>query len=172
MVGGGTTAMTGSLSKGLMAGLGAYGGAGLGSSLMNAGAAGALPAAAAETAGAVVNPLAGLDVSGVTTAGISPTAAAATPVASPSPLISNALPARGAFNPAQVTSMPGTNFAPSVNPTISGPAGFPGTTTAQPDLATTTNMEGHMYGGKPYIPFEEGFQGASQNQLFQKTWQA
>ena len=30
MVGGGTAAMTGSLGKGIMAGLGAYGGAGLG----------------------------------------------------------------------------------------------------------------------------------------------
>jgi len=43
MVGGGTALMTGSLEKGLMAGLGAYGGAGLGSSLM---ASGATPAAA------------------------------------------------------------------------------------------------------------------------------
>jgi hypothetical protein len=169
LVGGGTTLMTGSLKKGLMAGLGAYGGAGLGSSLMNAGAAGALPAAAAETAGAVVNPLAGLDVSGATTAGISPTAAAAAPVVGPSPLISNALPANAPFNPAQVTSMPGTNFAPSVNPTIRGPAGFPGTATAQPELATITNMEGHMYGGKPYIPFEEGFQGTAPKPTFSEN---
>jgi hypothetical protein len=46
MVGGGTALMTGSLEKGLMAGLGAYGGAGLGSSLM---ASGATPAAAGAT---------------------------------------------------------------------------------------------------------------------------
>ena len=164
LVGGGTTLMTGSLKKGLMAGLGAYGGAGLGSSLMGAGAAGALPAGAAETAGAVVNPLAGLDVSGVTTAGISPTAAVATPVAGPSSMITNALPAQGAFNPAQVTSMSGTNFAPSVNPTIQGPAGFPGTATAQPNLAT------NMYGNtKPYIPFEEGFQGTTPKPTFSEN---
>jgi hypothetical protein len=41
MVGGGMTVATGSLQKGLMAGLGAYGGAGLAGGLMGAGAAGA-----------------------------------------------------------------------------------------------------------------------------------
>lgn len=39
LVGGGTTVATGSLEKGLMAGLGAYGGAGIGSSLSSAGTA-------------------------------------------------------------------------------------------------------------------------------------
>lgn len=155
LVGGGATAMTGSLKKGLMAGLGAYGGAGLGSSLMGAGAgateaaASAIPEAAGSAASA--NPLAGLDMSGATTAGISPTAAAAPPVAGPSPMISNALPANAPFNPAQVTSMSNTNFAPSVNPVTP-----PVTATAQPNLATT-NMEGHMYGGKQLPTFEEGF---------------
>lgn len=48
IVGGGTGLATGSVEKGLMAGLGAYGGAGLGSSLTNAGAA-ATPASAATT---------------------------------------------------------------------------------------------------------------------------
>jgi len=41
MIGGGMTVATGSLQKGLMAGLGAYGGAGLAGGLMGAGAAGA-----------------------------------------------------------------------------------------------------------------------------------
>lgn len=45
LVGGGTTVATGSLEKGLMAGLGAYGGAGIGSSLSNAGTAAASQAA-------------------------------------------------------------------------------------------------------------------------------
>ena len=40
LMGGGTALATGDLNKGLMAGLGAYGGAGLGSGLMGAGAAG------------------------------------------------------------------------------------------------------------------------------------
>ena len=157
LVGGGTTLMTGSLKKGLMAGLGAYGGAGLGASLMGAGAAGALPAAAAETAISTAVPEAAVATL--------PEAALATPVAGPSPIISNALPpAQGAFNPAQVTGMPGTNFAPSVNPTIRGPAGFPGTATAQPELAT------NMYGNtKPYIPFEEGFQGTAPKPTFSEN---
>jgi hypothetical protein len=128
IMGGGTALATGSLKKGLMAGLSAYGGAGLGSSLMNAGAAAGTTAGAAGAteAAAAANPLAGLDMSGVTTAGesiggnaISSAApeAFATPVAGANPMISNALPAQGAFNPTQVTSMPGTNYAPSVNPT-------------------------------------------------------
>jgi hypothetical protein len=44
-VGGATAAATGSLNKGIMAGLGAYGGGGLGEGLMAAGAAGSAPAA-------------------------------------------------------------------------------------------------------------------------------
>ena len=50
MVGGGTAAMTGNLKQGLMAGLGAYGGAGLGSGLLGAGGAAATPAAAGTSA--------------------------------------------------------------------------------------------------------------------------
>lgn len=46
MVGGGMTAATGSLQKGIMAGLSAYGGAGLGAGLMGAGGAAAMPAGA------------------------------------------------------------------------------------------------------------------------------
>jgi hypothetical protein len=57
-LGGLETARTGSLEKGLMAGLGAYGGAGLTGSLMGAGAAGATGAAGtgAKTAGAGITP--------------------------------------------------------------------------------------------------------------------
>ena len=157
LVGGGTTLMTGSLKKGLMAGLGAYGGAGLGASLMGAGAAeaasiaGALPdaaAAAVPDAAAAAIPEAAL------------TAPIAPPVAGASPSISNALPANASFNPTQITSMPGANtgvasanpVTPSVTPSVTPPV----TATAQPNLATT-NMEGHMYGGKELPTFEEGF---------------
>jgi len=59
MVGGGYTAATGSLKKGLMAGLGAYGGAGLSTSLMQAGASSVAPeaaTAAAPEAAAVATP--------------------------------------------------------------------------------------------------------------------
>jgi len=52
MVGGGYGIATGSLSKGLMAGLGAFGGAGLAGGLMSAGAAGAGAAGAGAGAGA------------------------------------------------------------------------------------------------------------------------
>ena len=47
LMGGGTALATGDLKKGLMAGLGAYGGAGLGESLISSGAAGLLPQAVA-----------------------------------------------------------------------------------------------------------------------------
>jgi len=50
MVGGGMTAATGSLQKGIMAGLGAYGGAGLSSGLLGAGGAAAMPASAGTSA--------------------------------------------------------------------------------------------------------------------------
>jgi hypothetical protein len=50
MVGGGTGLLTGSVEKGLMAGLGAYGGAGLGAGLLGAGGAAAAPAAAGTSA--------------------------------------------------------------------------------------------------------------------------
>ena len=52
LVGGVETARTGSLGKGLMAGLGAYGGAGLSSGLMGAGAAPVVPGAAPVIPGA------------------------------------------------------------------------------------------------------------------------
>ena len=52
-VGGGTALVTGDLGKGLMAGLGAYGGAGLAESLIGSGAAGLAPEAAAAAANAV-----------------------------------------------------------------------------------------------------------------------
>jgi hypothetical protein len=70
MVGGGMTLATGSLQKGLVAGLGAYGGAGLASGLMGAGAAGAAgasPLAGMELA-ALENPaMAGFEAANATT---------------------------------------------------------------------------------------------------------
>lgn len=60
LMGGGTAIATGDLKKGLMAGLGAYGGAGLGESLIGSGAAGMLPqAAAAEGVASAVPEAAG-----------------------------------------------------------------------------------------------------------------
>jgi hypothetical protein len=61
MVGGGMTVATGSLQKGLMAGLGAYGGAGIAGGLMGAGAGAAQQAAMAGVSEAAVNPLMGME---------------------------------------------------------------------------------------------------------------
>lgn len=102
MVGGGTGLATGSLEKGLMAGLGAFGGASLGSALgagASSGVASALPGAATETvAGAV--PGATLEsmvsgVPGVTSAGAlgaSPTAIAGAVPGTASSAIPSAVP--------------------------------------------------------------------------------
>lgn len=60
IVGGGTALATGSLEKGLMAGLGAYGGAGLGASL--SGAAGAAGAAGATGATTAAVPTSGIEL--------------------------------------------------------------------------------------------------------------
>ena len=67
MVGGGYGLATGSLKKGLMAGLGAYGGAGLAGGLSAAGTA----AAGAES---VVNPLAGMEAAALENAAVAPAA--------------------------------------------------------------------------------------------------
>ena len=79
MVGGGSALATGSLKKGLMAGLGAYGGAGIAGGLMGAGAAGAAEAGMAGAAGASEmaatnaamqqNALTGLGIDSATAAG-------------------------------------------------------------------------------------------------------
>ena len=114
MVGGGYTVATGSLQKGLMAGLGAYGGAGLTGSLMGAGtaagAAGANTAANATTAAAdAATKTAQLQTAGV--GGVNQ--------------VSNALTNAGtnaATNTAANTAyMPGTQFGNVVNaaPSIS-----------------------------------------------------
>ena len=132
MVGGGYTAATGSLKKGLMAGLGAYGGAGLASSLTSAGAASVVPEAAtvaAPTAAAptVVNPLAGLDVSGATTAGFPPVTVAPEAVTA-------GLPSTGA-GPLSGLDVSGATTAGLPPTTMASPV----PTAAQPNLATNAS---------------------------------
>jgi hypothetical protein len=105
-------------------------------------------------------------MSGATTAGISPTAAPqafTTPVAAPNPIVPSTPTGAGPLSGLNVSgtttaglppaAMPPT--VPSVNPVTP-----PVTATAQPNLATT-NMEGHMYGGKQLPTFEAGFEGTS-----------
>jgi len=144
MVGGGYAAATGSLKKGLMAGLGAYGGAGLGTSLAQAGASSVAPEVAQEAAvSATPAPAQIVDASNYVrpapfieaspAASISAaapanmTAPASVPIG-PSPVITNALPPVNAV-PTNVTSMAGMNYAPSVNP-IPAPAPVASSTTA------------------------------------------
>jgi hypothetical protein len=105
MVGGGYTAATGSLKKGLMAGLGAYGGAGLAGSLTAAGA----PSVATEAATAAV-----------------PTAAPAAVPPAPTPIVdASNYPRPPLYEPpVPVTSSPAisTSPAPTVETLPSAPA--------------------------------------------------
>jgi hypothetical protein len=111
LVGGGYGLASGSLSKGLMAGLGAFGGAGLGTALMGAGAAGA----ASATAPALTGTAPGLAQAGA----IAPQAAMSVAPGTATAGINQALlagsPSAGAFTPAAATTI-----APQVAPTFMG----------------------------------------------------
>jgi hypothetical protein len=108
LVGGGYGLASGSLSKGLMAGLGAFGGAGLGTALMGAGAASATAPALTGTApglaqaGAIAPQAAMSAAPGTATAGINQALLAGSPSA-------------GAFTPAAATTV-----APQIAPTFMG----------------------------------------------------
>ena len=122
LVGGGTALMTGSLEKGLMAGLGAFGGASLAGSLSAAGAA--------TTAGQTVTPGA-LNAAAVTPQ-VAPAVSGAT-AASPYALSSGAGTASGmglggGLTVPQVTTLTPTAAAPGL--TLSGSAAAPATQVA------------------------------------------
>lgn len=129
MVGGGYGLATGSLSKGLMAGLGAYGGAGLAGGLMSAGAAGGAGAAGAAGAGAseMAATNAALQQNALTGVGVDSAVAAGTGSMS--------------FAPGMSTNVLGT--APVAGPmsvpvpTSQLAAGVPQVATATPMAATT-----------------------------------
>ena len=116
MVGGGYYASTGSLKQGLMAGLGAYGGAGMASSFGAAGASSVVPEAAAGTAGdlATLTPTAPAPITVDPTAAVNPmpgnfpTATASPPVdpnLAVNPLSGRPLPAPVvSVSPAPVTT--------------------------------------------------------------------
>lgn len=123
LVGGGTALMTGSLEKGLMAGLGAFGGASLAGSLSAAGAA--------TTAGQTVTPGA-LNAAAVTPQVAAPAVSGAT-AASPYALSSGAGTASGmglggGLTVPQVTTLTPTAAAPGL--TLSGSAAAPATQVA------------------------------------------
>jgi hypothetical protein len=113
MIGGAGTVATGSLSKGLMMGLGAYGGAGLGAGLMGSAAAAAPAASALSTA---VSPAvgAGQVLTGAGLAGSPAAAAAAAPAA--------AAPAAGNFAGISGTNVNAmTGLPPPSAPTMPNP---------------------------------------------------
>ena len=106
LVGGGTAVATGDVKKGLMAGLGAYGGAGIGSALATSGGAAAGTAGAAETAGAAAatTPAAPVAVNPMGGIGYAPQAAsqaASVPVDALTNVPLNAPPVQPVAQPAQ-----------------------------------------------------------------------
>ena len=133
-VGGGTAAITGDLKKGLMAGIGAYGGASLSESLIGSGAAGLAPEAAAAATNAV--PV-------ETAAQIAPTVAApAAPAASVASTVTPAGTPIAAMNPAEFNLRYGfsppptvvnTTPAPPVEAVVKAPSQ---TVTSQPEMYT------------------------------------
>ena len=115
MVGGGMTLATGSLEKGLMAGLGAYGGAGLGSSLM---ASGATPAAAGAAESGISAQLAADHAAQVTAAQTAQQAQQAAAVQNAAIQQAAAVPA---FNPVQPAASYASQFAPPAAPIVATP---------------------------------------------------
>jgi len=111
LVGGGYGLASGSLSKGLMAGLGAFGGAGLGSALLGAGAAGA----ASATAPAITGTAPGLAQAGAIAPQAAMSAAPGTATAGINQALLAGSPSAGAFTPAAATTV-----APQVAPTFMG----------------------------------------------------
>jgi hypothetical protein len=96
MIGGGYFAATGSLKKGLMAGLGAYGGAGIGSALASSGTAAAATPSVSLAEGAAATPAAPVVASGSPMGGIryaSPAPVVAPPT--PAPVLGSGSPLAG-----------------------------------------------------------------------------
>jgi hypothetical protein len=111
LVGGAGAVATGSLSKGLMMGLGAYGGAGLGAGLMG-GAASAMPAAAGLST--AVSPAVGAGQA-ITGAGLAGSPAAAAAAAAPTAATAAINPTADAIARASGTFTP-PPAAPAINP--------------------------------------------------------
>jgi hypothetical protein len=114
LVGGGTTVATGDIKKGLMAGLGAYGGAGIGSALATSGGA------AAGTAGTAAAATPAAPVAAGPYASQAASQAASVPVA---PLSATPNLATTQANVLKSPALTGQQVAP-VNPNIAQPAQF------------------------------------------------
>jgi hypothetical protein len=129
VTGGGYAAATGSLSKGLMAGLGAYGGAGLLGGLSAAGTAAAGAGEGLAGAAGMANPLAGMEAAALENAAVAP--AAGVQVGAPivdsanlsqtgTNLFGSAAPTQPinglTFAPETVSPINAANIAPTVTP--------------------------------------------------------
>ena len=110
LVGGGYAASTGSLKKGLMAGLGAYGGAGMAGSF---GAAGAPTVAPDLASAAITTPAAAVTPAALPAEVVASDAAAAAPAATTLP----AVPVSATPLPPAISNTPFTT-APTITPTI------------------------------------------------------
>lgn len=119
------TVATGSLQKGLMAGLGAYGGAGLAGSIMGAGTSAGLGAAAGEaTAAGTAAETAALEKANAAQAAIANSSAAANAAAAATPEFAalNATPTQfGAFGELPGSFVPPTQAASMVPTTVAMP---------------------------------------------------
>ena len=150
LTGGGYALATGSLEKGLMAGLGAYGGAGITSGLVGAGAAeaaGGAMAGAAPTTAAGAN-MAGVQAAGTNMAGFQTAGAGLQGATSALPAASSGALGSGTFlDPTTLQSLGGgANMFPATTvgaaPAAIGPTGVPVTAAAQlgPTNAAAANM--------------------------------
>jgi hypothetical protein len=142
MVGGGYTAATGSLKKGLMAGLGAYGGAGIGSALASSGtAAQAATPSVSLAEGAAATPAAPVVTSGSPMGGIryaSPTPVVAPPT--PAPVFGSGSPMAGTNIAVRPVNAPLTP-ADQVIPANSMASNFRNSTNAMFEGAKTLGTE-------------------------------
>jgi hypothetical protein len=150
LTGGGYALATGSLEKGLMAGLGAYGGAGITSGLVGAGAAeaaGSAMAGAAPTTAAGAN-MAGVQAAGTNMAGFQTAGAGLQGATSALPAASSGALGSGTFlDPTTLQALGGgANMFPATTvgaaPAAIGPTGVPVTAAAQlgPTNAAAANM--------------------------------
>jgi hypothetical protein len=146
MVGGGATIATGSLKKGLMAGMGAFGGAGLAGGLMGAGAAGAAGSGAASAGLSALDAGMGLMPTGTIGAAeaLIPSALDAGMGAMPTGNIgASALDAgMGAYPNASLAATP---IAPPVNPTQPLPSPVATVTQAPPTFSSRLSQMGQGF---------------------------
>jgi hypothetical protein len=118
IVGGGYAAATGSLKKGLIAGLGAYGGAGIGSALSASGAATTPSVSLAEAAPPASNPLRGEFPTTPQAAAPTPSAAPVSSATSVRPVTADPNLAVSPFGQASVPTAPAAQVTPIQTTTV------------------------------------------------------